>query len=326
MVVKDATTLLDVTDDVFLDWWKRKESHGVLEGHLPGIIPLSLLEKILIPADLYNDILTDDERHVISECLPHGGLVLMPTIPLVDATSMTTNEKIVMGTVFQYALIPDTAILPSSFEKGFILRPEQSDCVHPYRVDLGAPFISKHQFIFIRVMGTSSEFSISIGSTTIRLGPRSASILHADQLGESSKGRWASKAQRTNTGAQFISDRVCYVDYKILVSRRAVRVELVGLARLFSSSDYLLNDRFNATKDGSNKELVSLRAYGAPVEFISFVISDNEKEMDPYDGLTRCDIGPLRGSIGEKRKRPVSCRQRKSVLVSDEGDDTTTID
>ena len=78
---------MDITLDKILERWFAVDSHLTIEGHLPPLIPLSYIDHIYIPQNLF-DSLTNDSRKAINAnfknritCVPHDGEADQPVGP-----------------------------------------------------------------------------------------------------------------------------------------------------------------------------------------------------------------------------------------------------
>ena len=60
--------------DQFIDWYRKIDSHFVMEGHLPAVVPFSMVDKIVIPEDMFDD-LKAEERDTLAKWFLPGQIV-----------------------------------------------------------------------------------------------------------------------------------------------------------------------------------------------------------------------------------------------------------
>ena len=92
-------TTMDITLDKILERWFEVDSHLTVEGHLPQLIPLSYIDHIYIPQNLY-DSLSNDSRKAINANfkhritrVPHDGEADQPPKPPGPKPSSKSREK-----------------------------------------------------------------------------------------------------------------------------------------------------------------------------------------------------------------------------------------
>ena len=88
LITKMCAKGKNVTLAAFMAWWREQNSHFVLEGHLPAVVSVAAIEKIIIPQDIF-DSLTAYQRSALRTWMPDENIIR--TSPL--GTSIEPNDN-----------------------------------------------------------------------------------------------------------------------------------------------------------------------------------------------------------------------------------------
>ena len=92
-------TTMDITLDKILERWFEVDSHLTVEGHLPQLIPLSYIDHIYIPQNLYDSFSNDSRKAVNANfkrrltLVPHDGEAQQPSRPHGPKPPSPSREK-----------------------------------------------------------------------------------------------------------------------------------------------------------------------------------------------------------------------------------------
>ena len=92
-------TTMDITLDTILERWLEVDSHLTVEGHLPQLIPLSYIDHIFIPQNLYDSFSNDSHRAIHANfrrrftLVPHDGEAQQPSRPHGPKPSSNSRVK-----------------------------------------------------------------------------------------------------------------------------------------------------------------------------------------------------------------------------------------
>jgi hypothetical protein len=147
----------------FLTWWRAQDSHDVLEGHLPAVISVAAIEKIIIPQDIF-DALTPYERAALKTWMPERCIV--QTSPLGANTNPSDishpPRRELMVKAFEVAQEPVSRPMP-----GFTFTSKYSPEATLFGLPIHVPKDWKEVHFYFRAIGTAFFVVLGDKSSTI---------------------------------------------------------------------------------------------------------------------------------------------------------------
>lgn len=219
-----------ITHADILAWWRSVESHAVFEGHLPGIISLDMVEKVIIPEVTY-DALSETAREILSTVLPSGGLVRVSQ----DALKSTEND---LSDQYVETIINHTlAETPPTEEKAgfcFSVYPNPKATAH-----LPVVLKTPGSLFSIRTRMTDDLLHVVIAAASCGAAPCTCSavsiVLSPKVISavNSCTGRLGNPYTIVSAAFDMHPCNVPYIDYYFKCAPDGVVVEIVGATALF---------------------------------------------------------------------------------------------
>ena len=228
-----------------MKWWYDKNSHGVFEAHLPSKIPMSAIATIIVPAPIFDEVLTAPERKFLCDIVGAANIVRLEQVQPDEPHADIINERQLLSFISRFttanqlanadnntclsfrlpAIKSSSVQLPSSF-------PLNMDCPTNLLFQLHSQDLKcSLKFDFNDSSSTSTKIVLSLSRTSM--------MIHSHQLNSNSPPK-VTHLHFNNTvkGLQEIS-------FIVSISKHAMTVELAGKTRAFDRTTTTLQYDFH---------------------------------------------------------------------------------